>query len=386
MPSFNFSPEKISEKEALEDAIEQDSPQETNESLEKARRIAGGGSYERIMDELRAEKLLEENVAHIQKTYEGCLKKEGFEMQEKDWEMLTLIWLFDAGTCEHSIRTFELAETMVKCPMVVPGGETIAIETLLEREGVSSEQFLRAALFHDVGKVIIPREILLDHRSDEDLAPVIFPEKHFHTVGDIEEKKAALRVLYEKGLRPIDLAPLSILFPGGKGEEIMHKLEERGFSKMATERDVLQKHESESGRILTHEGCTLEGVLAGHHHNYKKEKTPYVMNVSMLHMSAETVGLGMADLIHMADVTDAIRSKRSYKESMSDMEVLYVIAHDAKNGKIDPFTAYVWVSNQYKSAIGERKEDEEDIVRYVDDFLKQNEETFKINPPLALAA
>lgn len=383
MPSFNFSLEKIPEKEVLEEGSSQEGK---NESLEKARAIAGGGSYERMMDELHAEKLLEENVAYVQKTYEGRLKKENFEMKEKDWEMLTLIWLFDEGTCEHSIRTFELAETMIKRPMVVPGGETVAVLTLLEREGVSSEQFLRAALFHDVGKVIIPREILLDHRSDEDLAPVIFPEKHFHEIGDVEEKKAALRVLYEKGLRPIDLAPLSILFPGGKGEEIMHKLEERGFSKMATERDVLQKHESESGRILTLEGCTLEGELAGHHHNYKREKTPYVMSVSMLRMSAETVGLGMADLIHMADVTDAIRSKRSYKESMSDMEVLYVIAHDAKSGKIDPFTAYVWVSNQYEAAREKKEETEESMVRYVDDFLKENEEVFKTGPPFVLAA
>ena len=166
----------------------------------------------------------------------------------------------------------------------------------------------------------------------------------------------------------------------------MHKLEDRGFSRMATERDVLQKHESESGRILTFEGCTLEGVLAGHHHNYKREKTPYVMSVSMLHMSAETVGLGMADLIHMADVTDAIRSKRSYKESMSDMEVLYVIAHDAKNGKIDPFTAYVWVSNQYESAREKSGEKEEDMVRYVDDFLKEEAGIFETSPPSALAA
>lgn len=383
MPSFNFSLEKIPEKEVLEKGLSQEGK---NESLEKARAIAGGGSYERMMDELRAEKLLEENVAYVQKTYEGRLKKENFEMKEKDWEMLTLIWLFDAGTCEHSIRTFELSEKMVRSPMVVPGGETVAVETLLEREGVSSEQFLRAALFHDVGKVIIPREILLDRRSDEDLAPVIFPEKHFHEIGDVEEKKVALRALYEKGLRPIDLAPLSILFPGENGEEIMHKLEERGFSKMATERDVLQKHESESGRILTLEGCTLEGELAGHHHNYKREKTPYVMSVSMLRMSAETVGLGMADLIHMADVTDAIRSKRSYKESMSDMEVLYVIAHDAKNGKIDPFTAYVWVSNQYKAVREKKEETEESMVRYVDDFLKENEEVFKTGPPFVLAA
>jgi hypothetical protein len=383
MPSFNFSSEKIPGKEALEESLSQE---EKNESLEKARAIAGGGSYEHIMDELRAEKLLEENTAYIQKTYEGRLKKENFEMKEKDWEMLTLIWLFDVGTFEHSIRTFELAEKMIKSPMAVPGGETVAVETLLLREGVSSEQFLRAALFHDVGKVIIPREILLDHRSDEDLAPVIFPEKHFHVEGDVEEKKAALRALYEKGLRPIDLAPLNILFPGGKGDEIMHKLEERGFSKMATERDVLQKHESESGRILNLEGCILESELAGHHHNYKREKTPYLMSVSMLRMSAETVGLGMADLIHMADVTDAIRSKRSYKESMSDMEVLYVIAHDAKNGKIDPFTAYVWVSNQYEAAREKKEEKGEGLVQYVDDFLKESQKAFKTGPPFVLAA
>lgn len=384
MPSFNFLSEKMPSKESIEETSEQDLSQEKNVSLEKARRIAGGGSYEHMMDELRAEKLLEENVAYIRKTYEGRLKKENFEMKEKDWEMLTLIWLFDVGTFEHSIRTFELAEKMVRSPIFVPGGETIAIETLLAREGVSSEQFLRAALFHDVGKVIIPREVLLDHRSDEDLAPIVFPEKHLHAVGDVEEKKAALRALYEKGLRPVDLAPLDVLFPGGKGVELVHQLEERGFSKTATMREVLQKHESESGRILTLEGRTLEGELAGHHHNYKREKTPYVMSVSMLSMTAETVGLGMADLIHMADVTDAIRSRRSYKEPLSDMEVLYVIAHDAKIGKIDLFTAYVWVSNQYKSA--KQGEPGEDMIRYVDDFLKENEETFKVNLPVALAA
>lgn len=339
-----------------------------------AEAIAGGGKYETIVAKLRETGALSLRVEKTKNTYESRLKRDNFVMAERDWEMLAVLGLYDVDTLEHSIRTFELAYHIVTHPFKESSGETIIFADFLNQAGgsVSLEQFLRAALFHDIGKVIIPREILHNALDDEEVLVRMLPEG---TLTDKEEgKKAILQMLYANGIRPIDITPIKEIFPEEKYAELLCDLEKRGFSEKSTLKDVIRMHEPESKRILTSLGYKTEGELAGRHHNYEKEVHRHAMDIS-----GHTIGV--ADLIRIADVTDALRCARWYKKPLSELEVLFILAQDAEIGKVDPYVAYLWIRDQYEE-LNRKKEDislaveggeKQEEMRVIEAFLKRYE-------------
>lgn len=336
--------------------------------VQNAEEIAGEGKYEDIVEKLRASGAFSACVENIRSRYGHRLSLDNFVMTEHDFEMLTVLGLYDASTMEHSVRTFELAYRIITHSFIEASGETIIMGDFLADAGVSLGQFLRAALFHDIGKVIIPRDILHNTLGDEEVLLKMFPEEELKREGE-HAKKIILQELYASGIRPIDVVPLKEVFTGEKYAELFCDLEKRGFSETATLKDVIRMHEPEGQRILTSLGYETEGELAGRHHNYEKEFYSHVMHTPY--------GVfGVADLIRIADITDALRSVRWYKKSLSELEVLFVLAKDAEAGKIDPRLAYVWVRDQYAefrkngasvAAEGEEKEEE---VRGIEMFLE----------------
>jgi hypothetical protein len=335
-----------------------------------AEEIAGGEKYEEIVEKLRASGIFPACIERTRNLYESRLHPDNFVMTDRDFEMLAVLHLYDTETVLHSIRTFELAYRIVTHPFLLPSGETLVFGDHLASSGVSLEQFLRAALFHDIGKVLIPREVLHNALDDEEVLVKMFPEEKIEKQGEYE-KRIILKDLYGNGIRPIDVVPLKELFTGEKYTELLCRLEKRGFSETATLKDVLRTHEPESERILASFGYKIEGRLAGTHHNYRKE-TP-------VHFIKTVYGnFAIADLIRIVDVTDALQSARWYKRPLSELEVLFILADDAKHERIDPFIASLWINNQYTELLERIKkanvafsEDEKEEARFIESFLEE---------------
>jgi hypothetical protein len=337
-------------------------------SLSHAEEIAGEGKYENIIKKLRGSDVFSLYCEKIKNDYNNRLLSKGFLATDTDWEMLSVLGLYDQNTLEHSIRTFELAHEVITRPFSEPFCGTIVFQNLFQGSGVFLEQFLRAALFHDIGKIIIPRDILRNTLDDEEVLVKMFPdqnlEKNNHTT------KAILQTFSEKGIRPIDIVPVKEIFQKEKYTELFCSLKQHGFPETATLKDIIRLHEPESKRILESLGCQVEAELAGYHHNYKNEKHTYILRV--LGMS-----FGLADLIRIADVTDALRSVRWYKKPLSDIDVLFFLAKDAEAGKINSHVAYLWIKDQYeKLRVGGHKEDpvlwsEKEEIQGVESFLSR---------------
>lgn len=102
----------------------------------------------------KAERLLE-----MRRKYELDLQPFSF-LDEIDWLMITAIDSFDEATMRHSIKTLQLAVELAEREQRLPTGEIIVFLNLMERSGISYECYCRAALFHDIGKIMIPIEVL----------------------------------------------------------------------------------------------------------------------------------------------------------------------------------------------------------------------------------
>lgn len=325
-----------------------------------AEAIAGEGKYEDIIEKLHVSGVLSSCVENIRNKYTERLALDNFVMTEHDFEMLAVLGLYDVDTLEHSIRTFELAYRIISHPFVGPSGESVILGSLLKNSDVSVQQFLRAALFHDIGKVIIPREVLHNTLDDEEVLVRMFPEENLEEKEEYAKKKI-LETLYAKGIRPIDVVPLKEIFTGEKYSELLCDLEKRGFSETATLKDVIRMHEPEGRRILLSLGYSTEAELAGAHHNYQKETHQHIVDIF-------GTTCGVSDLIRLADVTDALRSARWYKKPLSEIEVLFVLVKDVEVGKINKELAYLWVKDQY-AAFQEKKSPSEETPAFEEEVL-----------------
>lgn len=336
--------------------------------------IAGTGKYEDIIENLREAGVLSLGAAEIREAYSSRLLLGGFSMSDRDFETLAVLGLYDKSTLEHSIRTFELAYRFITRPFTGPSGETIIFGDSIGDAGISKEQFLRAALFHDIGKIIIPREILHNALDDEEVLIKMLPEELSEQTE--YEKKALLQTLYAKGIRPIDVVPLKEIFTGEKYAELLNNLTKRGFHETATLKDVIRMHEPEGKRILLSLGYKTEGELAGCHHNYEKETHPHRVNIS-------GQSIGIADFIRIVDITDALCSARWYKKPLSEIDVLFILTEDADMGKVDPFLTYVWVKDRYAKLAREhdsallpvKEKQKDDEIRAIETFLKKKEQS-----------
>jgi hypothetical protein len=337
--------------------------------------IAGGGKYEDIFGELLTKGMLSRYIKKTRNEYKDRLTLGNFIMTDHDFEMLAVLGLYDMNTLEHSIRTFELAYRIIAHPFPQFSGGEIILGDFLGDAGVSREQFLRAALFHDIGKVIIPREILHNALDDEEVLVKMFPEENFEKEGE-RAAKIILQTLYANGIRPIDVVPLKEIFTGEKYLELLHNLKKRGFSEAATLKDVIRMHEPEGKRILLSCGYETEAELAGSHHNYEKEAHRHIMNI------AGRI-IGVSDIIRIADVTDALRSARWYKKPLSDLDVLFVLVQDAEAGKIDPLLTYLWVKDQYlelqknHASLAVKREMKEEEACVIEMFLEKETTNIK---------
>lgn len=328
------------------------------EQERSAQALAQEGNYKAITNELEKSELFDEQIKRVkEQVFVGFLTPE-------NWKMLTTLELFDKSTFEHSVDTYHIARNKIE---KVLDGQVI-IAKLIEQEGVTLEQFYRACLFHDIGKVEIPNFLINNRLTDRDWVDILCRmvcEEHNEELSRAVMKKTGLSsgalsdeehlraVLAEKHIRAVKLVPVKEALTGEEIEE----LKARGFSPDMSLGKILEAHEEASERILLEAQLDIEGKLVGQHHNYKGKKIEE-MEIPIA-TSSLCISASLADVMHLADVQQALEQIRSYKTKQSKIQVLATLAHQAQLGYVSEYITYLWVSDEMKNVSSEELESED---------------------------
>ncbi|MEK7555719.1 MAG: HD domain-containing protein [Patescibacteria group bacterium] len=327
------------------------------EQERSARLIAQGGDYKAIDRELEKSRLFDEQIKRVkEQAFIGFLTPE-------NWKMLTALELFDKGTFEHSVETYHIARNKIE---KVLDGQVI-IAKLIEQEGVLLEQFYRACLFHDIGKIEIPNFLINNKLTDGDWMDILCRmvcEEHNEelsravikktglSLGALSDEQHLRAVFAEKLLRAVKLVPVKEALTGEEIEE----LKARGFSPDMSLSKILEAHEEASERILREAQFDIEGKLVGQHHNYKGKKIDE-MEVPVA-TSSLCISVSLADVMHLADVQQALQQHRSYKTKQSKICMLATLAHQAELGYVSEYIAYLWINDEMKDISPEELQSE----------------------------
>jgi len=204
--------------------------------------------------------------------------------------------------------------------------------------------FYRACLLHDVGKVDISYDIIAntatDHAAAEQLCNnlneyhEVFTHDNIAITADPDE---LLEELTEKHQRPKDIVPAELLLTPESAEH----LRRRGIDVTKPLGEIIRAHEEQSQNILSALGMAGEGWIAGHHHDYKKE----IRNAPILVGDSGT-RIALAEILHLADVMQAMTGKRGYKKPSSKLEALSVLVDQARHKLINSSLTALWVRDE----------------------------------------
>lgn len=315
------------------------------ESLEKdptnhAREIARESGFEHAYQTLKEEKRLEREVARVQELYRERLGDTESFVTKTVWEALTIIELFHPETAEHCVETYRLAREKVERHLA---GSDVLLSELFGEEQVTLPVFYRACLLHDVGKVDVPVEIITNRATDADCAhlleahhrdPYIQTVLEKHHLQFVHDPMALIDALAITGRRPKDITPTSILVPEHAG--IL--LRQQGIDTNLPLADLIRPHESHSAAILEALAMPEEAKLAGRHHNYLRLPVETPVTLGGLGVS-----ISLAEILHVADIEQAMEAERSYKARATPLEAMVALAHSAERGVIHPGVVTVWI-------------------------------------------
>jgi HD-GYP domain-containing protein (c-di-GMP phosphodiesterase class II) len=322
---------------------------EMSENEMLAREIASQGNYSEIKSELTNNNLLEQEIERVTTEYSKVFEDIEF-LSSQDLEIFTIIELYDKELAVHSTETYFIAKSKIEKRLAFD----VVLQDLFIQKGVQPEQFLRACLLHDVGKIEIPNFILNNPinntEMDMHLRDLVINEHDFATLSKITETTGETKeitddteldgIMHKYNLRSVHFVPARYLLT--KLE--LEILDARGIDTELSLLEIIKTHEKHSQDILEKEGLLVESELAGSHHNYHGKGSKYGMTVDALHISVDIV-----ELIRIADMTEALTASRSYnKEGFSHPKVLKIILEEVRIGKINPKIAYLWINDEVK--------------------------------------
>lgn len=326
-------------------------------NLESAKKIANTGDYETIKQELCRSGWLEIHKQSLHEKHNDFFTSRGLELTQQHWEMLTILHLYDEGTFEHSIRTFGVAHEITTTNLPGPSSIDIRLDVLIQNEGVSHENFLLAALFHDMGKITIRNEILNDPTTKEEQAQIFIRMIRSGKYIALKEKiglersteksdEDILSALRQANLTPFHIVPVKEIYTPEKLQELFGSNWEEQSQR--TLYNFIQSHESASRQILEKEGLNIPSVIAGQHHNYdNKPFNQYTLSTETLQICATPDNCPLSQLLALADISDALKSNRSYKKELGEENILATLIQDAQRGHLNTAIVYLWVNHKY---------------------------------------
>ncbi|MCK9351527.1 MAG: HD domain-containing protein [Candidatus Paceibacterota bacterium] len=336
----------------------------SNDAYLRGKEIAQCGDFRCILETLRKEGLLEKCIDLMQSEYNVFFASNGFKPDRTVWETLTILGLYDTPTLEHCLRTFSITRDIATKPLLGPRGEEIILKEYIEEAGVPLPKLFLAAMVHDIGKIKLPIEILHNSLTDEEmnhlLTDMIWRGDSVEEIGirmgytpdELSHKTAEeiVQRMYERGMRPVAIVPLSDAFPEIKYPGFLASLEGRGLGEKQTIKSAAKVHESEGQKIFEELGDPIVADLVGHHHNYQKKaehEMSYIMKIPMIKSHGQEAFFGVYNIIKIADSMDSLQSERSYKKGMSKIAALAELAHQAMTRRIEKSITYLWVNTEY---------------------------------------
>jgi HD-GYP domain-containing protein (c-di-GMP phosphodiesterase class II) len=322
-----------------------------HEKLEKERlkTFFQSGDLEKITNFLMDKKLEDlsfyKEISRLKKDYGNQFADADF-LTKEDWRILTALEIFDKNTFEHSLGTYLVAKNKLEKRLTILDKEII-------REGVELRQFYRACLFHDIGKMSIPPTLLnskltddnwvmgfmmLDEEKQDDILVennLIVPDAIRNSPRDL------MNFFRENRIRAVKFVPLEAVLL--KDQKV--KLEKLHIDIHRPLGTIMQIHEKKSEEILLKLGYVVESLLAGNHHNYKhhdKKQGEKRTSLSSMHISKEF----SANLIHLADMQQALSSERSYHHKQPVLRMLAFLTDDAEQDIIDPTVTAIWIQDE----------------------------------------
>ena len=257
----------------------------------------------------------------------------------ESFKILKEIYRVDQKTFDHSVRVASYVHAMAD-----ERSETgTYLRSQADFEHGSLKELFTAALFHDIGKTIIPKTILHDDHSrrewakranewatDQGTDPHFDPEK-IVTLDDTELDHYFMEAHHERGADPLDIVPIGEIFD----PETIQRLAESGISTGSTFREVLKYHERATKAILRRAGMYVASDIASHHHDYDGSPIRlerYPTEVSALRLSFEL------SILRSMDVYDALTSSdREYlKKSYHPLIALEILIKDAEAEFTEP--------------------------------------------------
>lgn len=309
----------------------------------------------RILDRLKEQGLLSEAVAHVKEHFKSEMQEMQDHFGEDCWKLLAVLELFDPETAEHCVNTYAIAKNKVEMKL----WNGIVLTDAFKQEQVDLPQFYRACILHDIGKIEVPHAVLVTRVPDEQCADILNEHRddvllprlrlkygpQFELPTTIQDGPSLLKYLYNTlHLRPQEITPIKLLLEHPLDEEINEQLSHCGCSLEDSLLEIMRTHDAYSAQILAKLGYPVEGDIAGAHHQHASLEKKYHITIGTMQVSVD-----LADIIHLADVENAMLSKRHYKEGSTPLKALQVLAIHAKQGLIQDYIAYLWIADEMLS-------------------------------------
>ncbi len=274
----------------------------------------------------------------------GLLKDAMDKLQPHDWEMLTLLELFDRATYEHCVRTYALASEKIESS----GPVGAYLRERITAEGLSPWDIELACLLHDVGKITLsPKELLLNNTLSGSEWQELFT-RFCHDSCPNEEEAAEKIAAYTTTLRDNprirgkDITPLRLALT----EEEAARVVARGFDISHSLGAIIDSHQDASvaiaGRYYTE--APLLALIGNHHEQPLAHDDPLRTSQSTVRLST------LIDTLRLADEFDAYHSERPYKVAHSRLASLAFLTEEAERGFVDTTLTKLWIADDMKNS------------------------------------
>jgi len=321
----------------------------------RAESICQAGNYETIL----ATFALPGNKEILGEQMERLKKKEvqhnpheaGRHLRDHDWEMLTILELFDRATFEHCIRTYQVARQKIESS----GPIGAYLREHLQTEGLTPWDIELACLLHDMGKIaLVPKDLLLNNTLSNSDWHGLF-EQFCHescghesgryqscdnkeardTVASYETKLAENPLLREK-----DITPFSLCLSPEQNEYLKTV---KNIDTSLSLGALIEQHQDISVDIASRyypEGSPMLELIGNHHERKLSADDSHAVSQSTVRLSS------LIATLRLADVYDAVHSARAYKKEEAIFSSLSVLIAHTEQGTVDRELTKLWIEDE----------------------------------------